>query len=239
MAGERGICCRVGRAEPARSAWTLAEADYDWLLAHAACVIHHGGVGTLAAVLRAGKPSILLPQILSQAQFGNMLMREKLAAGVFEASRIESGELAAAIRRAVSDDEMIASALRWQAAVRAEGGVHAAADLINSMRNTSRSQVQAAAHASFNANDHDSQRYIDLFSAHGAAWLGHCHPGITAEVAASSIVWLAGGLDEALAQARARVEDFPGCVWLAALYSTGMGGEFALRLARVATGRTR
>jgi UDP:flavonoid glycosyltransferase YjiC (YdhE family) len=132
VAGQRGILI-AGWAALSNSAermLTLAEADYDWLFARAACVIHHGGVGTLAAVLRAGKPSILLPQILSQAQFGNMLMREKLAAGVFEASRIEPGELAAAIQRAVSDHVMSASALRWQAAVRAEGGVHAAADLI-------------------------------------------------------------------------------------------------------------
>ncbi len=132
VAGQRGVLVS-GWAALTGSAdriLTVAEADYDWLFARAACVIHHGGVGTLAAVLRAGKPSILLPQILSQAQFGNMLLRESLAAGVFDANHIEPGELAAAIQRAVGDEEMIRTALRWQAAVLAEGGVRAAADLI-------------------------------------------------------------------------------------------------------------
>jgi acetylornithine/LysW-gamma-L-lysine aminotransferase len=88
----------------------------------------------------------------------------------------------------------------------------------------------------------DGQRYIDLFSAHGATWLGHCHPGIVAEVAAQlDRVWLTGGLgSEVLEQARAQVESFfPASHGVAAFYSTGMeAAEFALRLARVTTGRT-
>lgn len=88
----------------------------------------------------------------------------------------------------------------------------------------------------------DGQRYIDLFSAHGATWLGHCHPGIVAEVAAQlDRVWLTGGLEsEVLEQARAQVESFfPASHGVAAFYSTGMeAAEFALRLARVTTGRS-
>jgi acetylornithine/succinyldiaminopimelate/putrescine aminotransferase len=88
----------------------------------------------------------------------------------------------------------------------------------------------------------DGQRYIDLFSAHGATFLGHCHPGIVAEVAAQlERVWLTGGLDsEVIAQTRAGIESFfPSSHGVAALYSTGMeAAEFALRIARVATRRT-
>lgn len=132
IAGERGILISgwAGLTSAAKRLLTVKEADYDWLFARAACVVHHGGVGTLAAVLRAGRPSIVLPQILSQAQFGQMLLRENLAAGMFEATHLEPGELAAAIHRAVDDDEMSESALRWQAAVLAEGGVQTAVDLI-------------------------------------------------------------------------------------------------------------
>jgi acetylornithine/succinyldiaminopimelate/putrescine aminotransferase len=87
----------------------------------------------------------------------------------------------------------------------------------------------------------DGQRYIDLFSAHGATILGHCHPVVVAEVAAQlERVWLTGGLDsEVLAQTHADIESFfPSSHRVAALYSTGMeAAEFALRVARVATGR--
>jgi acetylornithine/succinyldiaminopimelate/putrescine aminotransferase len=88
----------------------------------------------------------------------------------------------------------------------------------------------------------DGQRFIDLFSAHGATWLGHCHPGITGELAAQlDRLWLAGGLEsDVLVEARAELERFfPASYGLAAIYSTGMeASEFALRVARVATGRT-
>jgi 4-aminobutyrate aminotransferase-like enzyme len=82
---------------------------------------------------------------------------------------------------------------------------------------------------------------IDLFAGYGAAWLGHAHAEVTAAVARQlDRLWLAGGLPTpALAEARAALAPWfgPGLA-LAGLYSTGMeAAEFALRLARVHTGR--
>ena len=51
---------------PSPNVLVIDEAPYELLFAHAAAVVHHGGVGTLAAVLRAGKPSIILPQVACQ-----------------------------------------------------------------------------------------------------------------------------------------------------------------------------
>lgn len=106
------------------------EADYEWLFARAACVVHHGGVGTVAAVLRAGVPSILLPQIGSQEEFGRMLLRERLATGVFDTTTLNPQVLAEAIQRAIDDSAVKDSARRWQGIVRDEGGAGSAADLI-------------------------------------------------------------------------------------------------------------
>jgi sterol 3beta-glucosyltransferase len=55
---QRGVLV-AGWSRPTRAPACLClvqEANYDWLFPRAACVVHHGGVGTLAAVLRAGKP---------------------------------------------------------------------------------------------------------------------------------------------------------------------------------------
>ena len=86
------------------------------------------------------------------------------------------------------------------------------------------------------------QSYIDLFSAHGAVFLGHAEPGIARAIARQlDLVWLAGGLDTPLtSNAKRAVEGFfPHDYALAALYSTGMeAAEFALRFARVTTGKT-
>ena len=87
----------------------------------------------------------------------------------------------------------------------------------------------------------DGQCYIDLFSAHGAVFLGHTDPAIARAIAQQlDRIWLAGGLDTPLtAIAKSAVESFfPDDYALAALYSTGMeAAEFALRFARVTTGR--
>jgi O-mycaminosyltylonolide 6-deoxyallosyltransferase len=108
----------------------VQEADYDWLFARAACVVHHGGVGTLAAVLRAGKPSILLPQIYAQALFARWLEREGLTAGVFEAADLTPRDLASAMRRAVEDQALLRRAAAWSDGLRGERGADLAAELI-------------------------------------------------------------------------------------------------------------
>jgi O-mycaminosyltylonolide 6-deoxyallosyltransferase len=108
----------------------VREADYDWLFPRCACVLHHGGVGTLAAVLRAGRPSIVLPQILSQALFGQMLVRERLASAVLDSSSVQADALAAAIGEAVNAPGIARSAAAWRERTADEGGVVAAAQHI-------------------------------------------------------------------------------------------------------------
>ena len=112
----------------------LDEAPYDWLFPRASCVVHHGGCGTVAAVLRAGKPSVILPQVMCQEQFAELLTREGLATGVFGTLPLDPGALASALRRAVLDGPPNRRAEEWRELVTAEGGVAAAADLIESHR---------------------------------------------------------------------------------------------------------
>lgn len=107
-----------------------AEVPYGWLFPKASCVIHHGGCGTVTAVLRAGIPSILVPQIMCQEQFGRMLAREHLATGIFDAHALDPAELAAAIRRAVADARYREAAHNWQKIILQDRGIQVAADLI-------------------------------------------------------------------------------------------------------------
>jgi UDP:flavonoid glycosyltransferase YjiC (YdhE family) len=108
----------------------VAEAPYDWLFTRAACVIHHGGTGTVAAVLRAGVPSIVLPQLTAQERFARMLLDARLATGAFDADSVTADALADALGRAVGDENVRASARRWQREVGADPGVSGAAALI-------------------------------------------------------------------------------------------------------------
>jgi sterol 3beta-glucosyltransferase len=123
---------RTQRAAPGPPppVFCVDEVSYDWLFPRASCVIHHGGCGTLSAVLRAGQPSIVLPQIPPQEIFGKMLERESLATGVLETGTLRPEVLAEAIRRAVTDERVRASCRVWQPVMNAEGGLPLAVDLI-------------------------------------------------------------------------------------------------------------
>jgi UDP:flavonoid glycosyltransferase YjiC (YdhE family) len=111
------------------------EAPYDWLFPQACCVIHHGGCGTVGAVLRAGRPSILLPQITSQENFAHILARENLVPAVFDVDPMNSQELANAIKAATTETKFLEAATKWSSRVRRDPGVQAAADCIDQHAN--------------------------------------------------------------------------------------------------------
>ncbi|CAF0801884.1 unnamed protein product [Adineta ricciae] len=48
---------------------------HDWLFQHVSAVCHHGGAGTTAAGLRAGKPTIIVPFFGDQFFWGNMVSK--------------------------------------------------------------------------------------------------------------------------------------------------------------------
>jgi UDP:flavonoid glycosyltransferase YjiC (YdhE family) len=145
LSGQRGLIVGgwsgISRVPPADLFPPLSEAaappvfcvdevSYDWLFPRAACVIHHGGCGTLSAVLRAGQPSIVLPQIPPQEIFGHILERESLGTGVLETTTLRPEVLAEAIRRAVTDERVRESCRVWQPVMNAERGMPLAVDLI-------------------------------------------------------------------------------------------------------------
>jgi 4-aminobutyrate aminotransferase-like enzyme len=87
----------------------------------------------------------------------------------------------------------------------------------------------------------DGRTLIDLFTAHGTVWLGHCHPVVRDALKRQlDTVWITGGYATPMVQEmRAAMNAFlPDGYTLASLASTGMeANEQALRIARVRTGR--
>lgn len=134
LTGRRGIVVGGWSAIASAASADVAavgEVDYDWLFPQAACVIHHGGAGTVAAVLRAGRPSVLLPQISAQDDFARVLSRERLASGVLDVRRLAAPALAAAIDAACSPEAQRIAGV-WRDRVHEDGGLALAGDLIES-----------------------------------------------------------------------------------------------------------
>jgi EpsD family peptidyl-prolyl cis-trans isomerase len=92
----------------------VAEVDYDWLLPQCRLVIHHGGSGTTAAVLRSGAPSILRPYIGSQLRFADQLAENGLLSASLLGQALTPELLAGAIEAGLADHGLAARAQHWR-----------------------------------------------------------------------------------------------------------------------------
>lgn len=95
------------------------------LLPRASAVVHHGGLGTIAAALRAGVPMVCVPHL--HDQFDNAARCRRLGVSV-TVHRRHRGGLGAAIARVTGDPSFRSAARTVQAAIAGEDGANRAAE---------------------------------------------------------------------------------------------------------------
>ena len=106
-------------------------APYDWLFARANFIIHHGGCGTTAAALAAGKPSIISPQIACQADLAQTLLEHNLAIATVDAATTDCDTIVDLIHQ-INDDKQHVQILRqWKEIISHAPGATGAARLID------------------------------------------------------------------------------------------------------------
>jgi vancomycin aglycone glucosyltransferase len=98
--------------------------SHEQLFAHASVVIHHGGAGTTASVMNAGRPQIVVPHIADQNFFAFEVRR--LGCGVKLARAHWPERLAAIVARLEASADVWRAAAHAQAVMRAEDGPAAA-----------------------------------------------------------------------------------------------------------------
>jgi sterol 3beta-glucosyltransferase len=100
-----------------------ADAPHDWLFPQMSAVIHHGGAGTTAAGLRAGKPTVVIYSLVTDYYFWGQCIA-KLEVGVPPIFRkhLSARNLVQAIE-AVSDEEIQQRAAALGIKIRGETGV--------------------------------------------------------------------------------------------------------------------
>jgi sterol 3beta-glucosyltransferase len=107
---------------------------HNWLFDQVSMVIHHGGFGTTAAGLRSGVPSIVIPHIIDQYAWGQIVFKLGVGPGFIPRGKLKAENLAAAISQALTDSNMRARAARVDEAIRAEpDGVTQAVKLIEAI----------------------------------------------------------------------------------------------------------
>ncbi len=138
--GQRGLLATGwgGLEDAARSetgsdrVLVIEAAPHSWLFPRCAAVVHHGGAGTTHEALRWGRPTIVCPVFGDQPFWGRRVRALGAGPAPLPQRRLTAAALAGALS-AVGDPAILARATALGAALRAEGGVAAAVEALESL----------------------------------------------------------------------------------------------------------
>jgi len=135
--GQRGVIASGwGGLRPAdvpTNIFMLKEAPHEWLFPRMSAVVHHGGAGTTAAGLRAGKPTVICPFIADQPFWGNQIAKLGVGTAPIPQKQLSVDNLAEAIRTAATDTGMRQRAISLGERLQAEDGTGNALQVIESI----------------------------------------------------------------------------------------------------------
>jgi UDP:flavonoid glycosyltransferase YjiC (YdhE family) len=115
---------------------------YSQLFPHAAAVVHHGGIGTVAQALRAGRPQLVVPFLADQPD--NAARLERLGvARVLARNRYHADEVAHELQLLLAGSHYAARAADAAGVIAQESGVREVVRLVDSI--TAREPVGSAA----------------------------------------------------------------------------------------------
>ena len=104
--------------------------NHGWLFPRMRAVVHHGGAGTTASGLRAGRPTLIIPFCGEQAFWGHQVYQRELGPKPIQRSLLTASKLADALRDLCCDARYAQNAAQMGEMLRQEDGVGCAADLI-------------------------------------------------------------------------------------------------------------
>jgi sterol 3beta-glucosyltransferase len=103
---------------------------HSWLLPRCAGIVHHGGFGTTAAGLRAGKPALVVPHIADQFYWAKIIHDLGASPSPIKRAQLTATKLAGALREVVHNDQLRKQAFSLGEQIRTENGVDEAIRLI-------------------------------------------------------------------------------------------------------------
>lgn len=107
----------------------VPSAPHDWLLPRCCLAVHHCGVGTCGAVLRAGIPSVPCPVMLDQPFLAARLVEAGVACAPLPFHKVNAQALVQRIQQVLGDGGLQERAAAVAAEVEAYPGVARAADI--------------------------------------------------------------------------------------------------------------
>ena len=132
--GRRGILSGgwggLGEQDLPETILKIGYVPYTWLLPRMAGSIIHGGSGSTASALRAGKPTLVTPFLMDQFFWGNRVYELGLGPRPIPFKRLAAENLASATDEMVNDAGMHQRAAELGAKIQAEDGVARAVEII-------------------------------------------------------------------------------------------------------------
>ncbi len=136
--GRRGVLARGWGGATARelpdTIYPLDTAPHHWLFPRMAALVHHGGAGTTAAGLRAGKPTLIVPHMADQPYWGRRVYELGVGARPLPRGKLTADALARRLETLLTDTSISAKAAALGERIRAEDGVENAVGWIRRFR---------------------------------------------------------------------------------------------------------
>ncbi len=133
-AGQRGVLLSgwggLTSSDGSDRVLVIDGAPFEWLFPRMAAVVHHGGIGTTTAGLRAGVPSVIVPFAFDQPFWGQRVQALGVGPSPILHTRLTVSRLAEAIRQAASNPTLRERATHLGQRVRAEDGIARAVEII-------------------------------------------------------------------------------------------------------------
>ncbi len=104
-----------------------------WLFTRARCVVHHGGAGTTAAAMRAGRPSVVVPHGWDQPAWATFVHGLGCAGPPIPYHQLTAGQLSQALVQTLSTPSYSQAAAALAEKIWAEQGVQKARQLIEQL----------------------------------------------------------------------------------------------------------
>ncbi len=137
QAGVRGIIASgwggIQVGDLPETIFKIDQAPHDWLFPRVAAVVHHGGAGTTAAGLRAGRPTVICTFIADQPFWGDRVHKLGVGSQPIPQKKLTAAKLAAAIHEVTTDPAIKRNAEALGAKIRGEDGIANAIRVIESI----------------------------------------------------------------------------------------------------------
>lgn len=143
--GQRGVLAAgwggLKAADLPKTVHLITSLPHSWLFPRMAAVAHHGGVGTTAAGLRAGIPSIIIPFMGDQPFWGRRLADLGVGTKPIPRKQLTGKRLADAITEAISDSAMRQRAKDLAQKIRDEDGLAQAVAFVDRFTQRHKKQI--------------------------------------------------------------------------------------------------